>query len=116
MEEQFGDYAVRMNTILKYVASTTLKETAWNATLIEGDVVEEVAKLKSPPGGDIPDARRRRAAGERRAGKNCGGGSSSRLDITYTVVVIVAGAGESARTVTRTRQPPVFRTDSRARV
>jgi dihydrofolate reductase len=53
MEEHFGDYAVRMNTIPKYVASTTLKETAWNATLIEGDVVEEVAKLKSRPGGDI---------------------------------------------------------------
>ncbi|WP_188190367.1 dihydrofolate reductase family protein [Nonomuraea sp. SYSU D8015] len=54
LEEQFGDYAVRMNTIPKHVASTTLKEaTAWNATLIEGDVVEEVAKLKEQPGGDV---------------------------------------------------------------
>ncbi|TDD08442.1 hypothetical protein E1292_11635 [Nonomuraea deserti] len=53
LEEEFGDYAVRLNTIPKYVASTTLKETTWNATLIKGDVVEEVAKLKEQPGGDI---------------------------------------------------------------
>ncbi|MFC5835933.1 dihydrofolate reductase family protein [Nonomuraea insulae] len=53
MEEQFGDYAVRMNTIRKHVASTTLKDTTWNATLIEGDLIEQVAKLKEEPGGTI---------------------------------------------------------------
>ncbi|MEV0616545.1 dihydrofolate reductase family protein [Nonomuraea sp. NPDC050404] len=53
LEEQFGDYAVRMNTIPKHVASTTLKETSWNAALIEGDVAERVAELKKGPGGDI---------------------------------------------------------------
>ncbi|WP_281283702.1 dihydrofolate reductase family protein [Nonomuraea longispora] len=53
LEAEFGDYAVRMNTIPKYVASTTLKETTWNTTLIEGDVVQEVARLKEQPGGDI---------------------------------------------------------------
>jgi dihydrofolate reductase len=29
------------------------KETTWNATLIKGDVADEVAKLKQQPGQDI---------------------------------------------------------------
>ncbi|MFD7548242.1 dihydrofolate reductase family protein [Streptomyces sp. NPDC059578] len=53
LEEVEGDYAVRMNTLPKYVASRTLTETTWNATLIEGDVAEEVAALKRQPGKDI---------------------------------------------------------------
>jgi dihydrofolate reductase len=43
-----------MNSIPKLVASRTLKEPLeWNATLIKGDVAEEIAKLKQEPGGDI---------------------------------------------------------------
>ncbi|MFI1867184.1 dihydrofolate reductase family protein [Streptomyces jumonjinensis] len=53
LEEAEGDYAVRMNALPKYVASRTLTETAWNATLIKGDVAEEVAALKRRPGADI---------------------------------------------------------------
>src|ERR671918_237114 len=53
LEEAFGDYAVRMNTIPKYVASRTLPEMKWNATLLGGDVVDAVRKLKEQPGGDI---------------------------------------------------------------
>jgi dihydrofolate reductase len=53
MEEAFGDYAVRMNTIPKHVASRTLTEVKWNATLLEGDVVDAVRTLKEQPGGDI---------------------------------------------------------------
>lgn len=53
LEEAFGDYAVRMNTIPKLVASRTLTETRWNAVLLEGDVVEAVHELKEQPGGDI---------------------------------------------------------------
>jgi dihydrofolate reductase len=47
--------AERMNCLLKHVASTTLEEPLeWsNSTFIEGDVAEEVAKLKEQPGGDI---------------------------------------------------------------
>lgn len=38
----------------KYVASTTLDKVDWNnSALIEGDLVEEVAKIKEEPGEDI---------------------------------------------------------------
>ncbi len=47
------EYTDRINSMPKYVASTTLRETTWNATLIEGDVAEEVAKLKQQPGENI---------------------------------------------------------------
>ncbi len=44
-----------MNAVQKYVVSTTLKSTAaWrNSTLIGGNVVEEVRRLKEQPGKDI---------------------------------------------------------------
>lgn len=47
------EIADRMNSLPKYVASTTLRETTWNATLIEGDVAEEVARLKQQSGANI---------------------------------------------------------------
>jgi dihydrofolate reductase len=53
LEEAFGDYAVRMNSIPKHVASRTLTEVTWNATLLGDDVVDAVRKLKEQPGGDI---------------------------------------------------------------
>lgn len=43
----------RMNTIPKYVASNTLRETRWNANVIDGDVASFVADLKQRPGGNI---------------------------------------------------------------
>jgi dihydrofolate reductase len=48
-----GGFADRMNSMPKYVASTTLTETTWNASLINGDVAEEVAKLKQQPGKNL---------------------------------------------------------------
>jgi dihydrofolate reductase len=46
-----GEDANRINRLPKYVASRTLKEPlTWNATLIKGDVVEEIRKLKGEPG------------------------------------------------------------------
>ena len=51
-----GDpYTDRINALPKYVASTTLTEAdlSWNATLLEGDVAEEVARLKGQDGADI---------------------------------------------------------------
>lgn len=48
-----GPDADLFNNMPKYVASRTLTETTWNATLIQGDVAEEVARLKEQPGKDI---------------------------------------------------------------
>ena len=48
-----NDFIERMNSIPKYVASTTLREVAWNATVIDGDVASFVADLKQQPGGNI---------------------------------------------------------------
>lgn len=48
-----GDFGERMNSLPKYVASRTLNTVEWNASLIKGDVAEEVAKLKQQPGQDI---------------------------------------------------------------
>ena len=43
-----------MNSLPKFVASTTLEEPLeWNATLLRGDLAEEIAKLKQQPGQDI---------------------------------------------------------------
>jgi dihydrofolate reductase len=47
------EYTDRINSMPKYVASTTLKETTWNATLLGTDVPGEVAKLKEQPGQNI---------------------------------------------------------------
>ncbi|MBC7877869.1 MAG: dihydrofolate reductase family protein [Anaerolineales bacterium] len=48
------EFADRMNSLSKHVASRTLKEPlTWNANLIKGDVVKEVAKLKEQNGKNI---------------------------------------------------------------
>ena len=47
------EYTDRINALPKYVASRTLSEATWNATILEGDVAEEVAKLKQEPGENI---------------------------------------------------------------
>jgi dihydrofolate reductase len=47
-------YVDKINSMAKYVASTTLRDLEWeNSQLIEGDVAEGVAKLKQRPGGDL---------------------------------------------------------------
>jgi dihydrofolate reductase len=43
----------RMNAIPKYVASRTLPEGRWNATLIKGDVASFVTDLKQDNAGSI---------------------------------------------------------------
>jgi dihydrofolate reductase len=48
-----GPEADKFNSMPKYVASRTLTETTWNATLIKGDVAEEVAGLKEQPGENL---------------------------------------------------------------
>jgi len=51
--DEFSD---RMNSIPKYVVSTTLSDAdaTWNNTkVIRGDIAAEIARLKEQPGGDI---------------------------------------------------------------
>jgi dihydrofolate reductase len=50
-----NDFADRFNELPKYVASRTMPpgDAAWNATVLEGDVVEAVRALKEQPGEDI---------------------------------------------------------------
>jgi dihydrofolate reductase len=47
------EYSDRINSLPKYVASTTVKEATWNATVIDSDVAEAVARLKEEPGENI---------------------------------------------------------------
>lgn len=46
-------YIDRINAMPKYVASRSLAETAWNATLLGPDPSGAIAKLKSRPGKDL---------------------------------------------------------------
>jgi dihydrofolate reductase len=49
-----GDpYVDKVSSLPKHVASKTLREATWNATVIQGDVSKEVAKLKGQPGKNI---------------------------------------------------------------
>jgi dihydrofolate reductase len=49
-----GDFADKFNTMHKYVVSSTLKEPEWNnSTVLSGDVVKEVEKLRQEQDGDI---------------------------------------------------------------
>ena len=43
----------RINGLPKYVASRTLREATWNATLIRGDIAAEVVRLKDQLGQNI---------------------------------------------------------------
>ena len=49
-----GAWADRLNSMPKYVVSSTLQEPKWsNSTVLNGDVVSEVSKLKRELEGDI---------------------------------------------------------------
>ena len=49
-----GDFGDRMNTMPKYVVSTTLETAEWqNSRIIKENVAEEIAALKQQPGMDI---------------------------------------------------------------
>jgi dihydrofolate reductase len=49
-----GELADRLNNIPKYVVSSTLEDPEWNnSTVLKGDPVTEVSKLKQELGGEI---------------------------------------------------------------
>jgi dihydrofolate reductase len=49
-----GELADRLNSMPKYVVSSTLQQPGWsNATVLDGDVVTEVSKLKRELDGEI---------------------------------------------------------------
>ena len=49
-----GEWADRLNSLPKYVVSSTLEHPRWNnSTVLGGDVVAEVSKLKQELDGDI---------------------------------------------------------------
>ena len=49
-----GELADRLNSLPKYVVSSTLEEPNWNnTTVLKGDVVNEVSKLKQELDGEI---------------------------------------------------------------
>jgi dihydrofolate reductase len=49
-----GDpYVDRINAMPKYVASRTLSEVTWNATLLGPDIVGAIERLKAEPGKDL---------------------------------------------------------------
>jgi dihydrofolate reductase len=54
MEESEGEFAVKMNSMPKYVVSTTLENPEWNNSIvIKDNVAEEVKRLKDDTDGDI---------------------------------------------------------------
>jgi dihydrofolate reductase len=49
-----GEWAERLNSLPKYVVSSTLEDPRWsNATVLKGDVVSAVSKLKQELDGEI---------------------------------------------------------------
>jgi dihydrofolate reductase len=49
-----GQFADRLNTLPKYVVSSTLHDPAWtNVTVLKGNAVDEVTRLKQELDGDI---------------------------------------------------------------
>ena len=47
-------FAERMNSMAKYVVSSTLSEDIWtNSTILSGDPFQQIVELKSEPGGDL---------------------------------------------------------------
>jgi dihydrofolate reductase len=54
MGDDEAGFAVKMNSMPKYVVSSTLENPEWSGSrVIKGDVAEEIRKLKQEPGQDL---------------------------------------------------------------
>jgi dihydrofolate reductase len=52
--QRSGDpFTEKINAMPKHVASRTLTDTTWNASVLQGDVATAVAELKAQPGGAL---------------------------------------------------------------
>src|SRR5207342_1704077 len=52
--ERDGEFADKFNTMPKYVVSSTLRDPEWtNSTVLSGDIVDEITKLRTEQDGDI---------------------------------------------------------------
>ena len=52
--ERDGEFADKFNTMPKYVVSSRLRDPEWtNSTVVSGDAVDEITKLKREQDGDI---------------------------------------------------------------
>jgi len=52
--EGTGEFGVKMNTMTKYVVSSTLNKPEWTGSkVVKGDVAEEIRQLKKEPGHDL---------------------------------------------------------------
>lgn len=86
-----GALADKINSLPKYVASTTLNETTWNAELLDGDAVAALTELKASGDGTLV---------------KYGNGSFSRAlfeaglidELHLSISPFVAGSGESLLT------------------
>jgi dihydrofolate reductase len=47
------DFTDRINSMPKYVASKTLQDTTWNATVLGSNTADEIARLKKESGGHL---------------------------------------------------------------
>jgi dihydrofolate reductase len=53
-DEEGDETASRLNTLPKYVVSTTLRDPEWqNSTVVSGDIAAEVIRLKEMEGGEL---------------------------------------------------------------
>src|SRR4051812_37376990 len=52
--EGTGDFGVKMNSMPKYVVTSTLTDLGWSGSeIVNGDLAAEVRKLKAMPGKDL---------------------------------------------------------------
>jgi len=52
--ERDGEFADKFNTMPKYVVSSTLRDPEWtNSTVLSGDLIDEITRLKAEQDGEI---------------------------------------------------------------